>query len=136
MHGYALAIILMMMAPPALACESWTVERVVDGDTIRVITPWGRERVRLPAVDAPESPGRARCAEEARLAMEATAAVRRLLWGAETVCWTWTGDAYGKRRDRYGRILARVAVDGRDLGQTLIEMGLAQPWPRVREWCR
>ena len=32
------------------------------------------------------------------------------------------------RRDRYGRIVARIEIDGVDLGERLIARGLAQPW--------
>ncbi len=31
----------------------------------------------------------------------------------------------GWERDRYGRVLARCEVEGRDLGQTMVEMGWA-----------
>ncbi len=45
--------------------------------------------------------------------------------------------------DRYGRTLARVAVDGRDVGQVLVHEGLTLPWQdggaakeaRTRHWC-
>ncbi|MEO1905391.1 MAG: hypothetical protein ABGX08_00005, partial [Citromicrobium sp.] len=38
--------------------------------------------------------------------------------------------------DRYGRTLARLTVDGRDVGTVLVSMGLARPWRGRREgWC-
>jgi micrococcal nuclease len=40
------------------------------------------------------------------------------------------------RRDRYGRIVARIEVDGVDLGERLIARGLAQPWRgRKADFC-
>ncbi len=44
----------------------------------------------------------------------------------------------GRRaKDRYGRTLARVAVDGRDLGELLVGVGLARPYhgERRQSWC-
>ncbi len=32
------------------------------------------------------------------------------------------------RRDRYGRVVARIELDGRDLGEALIAQRLARPW--------
>ncbi|WP_163413843.1 thermonuclease family protein, partial [Escherichia coli] len=38
--------------------------------------------------------------------------------------------------DRYGRQLARVAVERRDVGETLIELGLVRRWDGWRKpWC-
>ncbi len=40
------------------------------------------------------------------------------------------------RTDRYGRTLARMEVDGQDLGVTLVNRNLARPWRGRREpWC-
>lgn len=36
-------------------------------------------------------------------------------------------------KDKYGRTLARVLVDGRDIGEILIEEGLARPSKGKRE---
>ncbi|WP_298966718.1 thermonuclease family protein [uncultured Roseibium sp.] len=39
-------------------------------------------------------------------------------------------------KDKYGRTLARVLVNGNDVSQILINEGLARPWRRHREpWC-
>lgn len=86
------------------------VSRAVDGDTIEL---GGGERVRYLLVDAPESAGQAECygAEAARL----NAA---LVEGAEVdldydrVC-----------EDDYGRLLAYVAVRGREINALLVERG-------------
>ncbi len=40
-------------------------------------------------------------------------------------------------KDRYGRTLATVSVDGQDVGEILIAEGLARPWTGHRQpWCR
>ncbi|WP_179504335.1 MULTISPECIES: thermonuclease family protein [unclassified Sphingomonas] len=105
---------------------------VHDGDTIRC----GAERVRLVNIDAPELAGSERCSR----------ASRRRLAGSRNP--SWCDYMLGERsrdalaalvdggtttiapvgRDRYGRILARVTVDGRDAGAYLIRHGLARPW--------
>jgi endonuclease YncB( thermonuclease family) len=105
---------------------------VHDGDTIRC----GIERVRLVNIDAPELKGSERC----------SAASRRRLTGSRNPA--WCDSALGERsrdalaalvargqtsiapvgRDRYGRLLARVMVNGRDAGAYLIGQGLARPW--------
>lgn len=105
---------------------------VHDGDTIRC----GIERVRLVNIDAPELAGSERC----------RAASRRRLAGSRNPA--WCDSALGERsrdalaalvargqtsiapvgRDRYGRLLARVLVNGRDAGAYLIGRGLARPW--------
>lgn len=41
------------------------------------------------------------------------------------------------RHDRYGQVVARVPVDGRDLGETVMDEGLAQAWRGRRgQWCK
>jgi micrococcal nuclease len=111
--------------------EGWyDVDRVVDGDTIRVFyTPAnvaGTEqarrksiRVRLIGVDAPEV---ARGDEPAEpYAAEATEFTRGFLSG-NRVCLQ-----FGPRRlDQYHRVLAYVFVDGAMLNEEIVRQGLAR----------
>ncbi len=111
----------LLLAAAAL-CLSPSVH---DGDTIRC----GRERVRIANIDAPELPGSPKCqdqrrayawcdyraGEAARLAM--VAAIAR-----GPVMITRLGT------DAYGRTLATVSVNGVDLGEALVSMGLARRW--------
>ncbi|PTR06474.1 MULTISPECIES: thermonuclease family protein [unclassified Novosphingobium] len=105
---------------------------VHDGDTIRC----GVERVRLVNIDAPELAGSERCSPKSR---------RRLARSRNPA---WCDYGLGKRsrdalaalvyhgittiqpvgRDRYGRLLARVMVNGQDAGAYLIARGLARRW--------
>ena len=90
------------------------VARVVDGDTLTLAEG---PTVRLLLVDAPESTGgRREC-----YGPEAGAALRALAEG-QPVTLTY-GEACA---DRYGRLLAYVAHEGRELNALLVERGLAR----------
>lgn len=121
----ALALFAALVAFPSLAA---TPVRVIDGDTIS----YGAERVRIENVDAPEMPGRAKCAVEARKALEAKAALERLVRSG-----TVTLVRNVKRpKDRYGRTLAVVLVDGKDVAPVLIAQGLVREWRgKSSSWC-
>lgn len=99
------------------------VNCVVDGDTIWV----NREKIRLEGFNAPEMNGA--CARERQLAVRARDELRRVLNGHP-----FTIERSGQ--DRYGRTLATVRVNGRDVGQDLIRKGLAHEWRGFKEnWC-
>ena len=104
---------------------------VVDGDTVTI---WCGgtvfERTRLTGYDTPEifSP---QCNSELWLGIRATFALKGALWSADRIVIQPTG------RDRYDRVLARMTVDGRSVGNTLIARGLARPYfgNRRAGWC-
>lgn len=141
--GLALAIGLATMPSPPAARSEPSVEaksdsarpratphlRVIDGDTVEDM---GADiTYRLVNIDTPETGPRARCAAERTLGDRATRQARTLISAADTVELRPTG-----RIDRYGRTIAFVLIDGRDLGETLIADGLARPWRGRREpWC-
>lgn len=103
--------------------------RVVDGDTLEDMA--ANVTYRVVNIDTPEAGQRARCSAERNLANRATQQVRTLLSRAAAVELQPTG-----RIDRYGRTIAFVLIDGRDLGEMLIAEGLARPWRGRREpWC-
>lgn len=110
---------------------------VTDGDTIRssvkLVCPLCNVTVRLNGIDTPESSYLAKCPKEKALGLEAKAFLQALFAGktefmARNVKW----DKYG------GRILAYVELDGKDVGQLLIDKGLAKPYtgsgPKP-DWC-
>jgi endonuclease YncB( thermonuclease family) len=114
-------LLALLIAFPAYAGE-W---HAIDGDTIT--TPAG-ERIRVMGVDTPEL--HARCPAEydaARAAQDFTQAA--LDRGPITMQPT--------RRDRYGRLLARVYVDGADLAGLLIRAGHGREYhgERRQPWC-
>jgi len=103
--------------------------RVIDGDTLEDT----RDEItyRVVNIDTPETGSRARCAAERELGNRATATVRTLIAETRRVDLRPTG-----RIDRYGRTIAYVVLDGRDMGEMLIAAGLARPWRGRREpWC-
>jgi len=98
--------------PPATAADGVRVVEVVDGDTIRVEVAGEQESVRLIGINAPE---RGEC-----LADEATDRLRDLIGGDAVELVTDRTD-----RDRYGRLLRHVEVDGVDVGAEVVRAGLA-----------
>lgn len=100
--------------------------RVIDGDTIDV----RGERVRILNIDTPERGKRARCSQERVLAERASRALRSRIQAARSMELERDG------RDRYGRTLARVYLDGDDVGEELIAGGYAVRWGNGRpDWC-
>jgi endonuclease YncB( thermonuclease family) len=103
--------------------------RVIDGDTLEDMA--ADVTYRIVNIDTPETGPRARCPAERALGDRATQQARGLIAAAGNVELRPTG-----RIDRYGRTIAFVLIDGRDLGETLIANGLARPWRGRREpWC-
>jgi endonuclease YncB( thermonuclease family) len=101
---------------------------IVDGDTV-----WLKGNyLRLRDFDTPE-PQTDICggAAEVALAKQASTRLRQLLNSNR-----WTVETFGK--DGTGnRILATIRIDGRDVGDILIEERLARRWPDGDEWwCR
>jgi len=99
--------------------------KVHDGDTIRC----GTERVRLLDIDAPELPGSPKC-EGYRAARawcdfdtgyKSRDALREFLAQGPV-------GLHRQGKDKYGRTLAVVEVNGQSAGQYLISLGLARPW--------
>lgn len=96
---------------------------ITDGDTIRI----GKERIRLMGFDTPEvfKPG---CTEEKALGDKATIRLGQLL-GSGNV----TIERHGL--DKYGRTLALIRVEGKDVGPILIKEGLARARKPKGGWC-
>lgn len=104
--------------PPPVAIEGreYQLERVVDGDTLLLAN---RARVRLIGVDTPETVQPGHPVEP---------------WGPEATAFTRAFTERGtvrlqldrERKDRYGRFLAYVWVDGRMLNEELLRAGLAR----------
>jgi endonuclease YncB( thermonuclease family) len=88
------------------------VVSVVDGDTVDVLLPGETRaiRIRLEGVDAPER------GEPFNAA--ATRSMRVMLFEK-------TARLEGRAVDRYGRLVARISIDGRDASMELAKSGLA-----------
>jgi micrococcal nuclease len=101
------------------ATAPWTVLEVLDGDTIRVARDRAVDTVRLLGVDTPETHHPTK--PVGCYGPEASAYTAARLTGREVVL---EGDVEG--RDRYGRRLAYVLVDGRRFNDELLELGYAR----------
>lgn len=96
------------------------VVRALDGDTVEVRLPGGgADTVRLLGVDTPETHHPSRPVE--CFGPEAARFTRRALEGRHV---TLEDDV--ERRDRYGRRLAYVHVDGRRFNDELLRLGYAR----------
>ena len=99
---------------------------VVDGDTIWL----GGQRIRVADIDAPETHP-PRCNAEAELGNRATQRLRQLLNGGAISL-----QPVDRDEDQYGRKLRVVLVDGRSVGDTLVDEGLARYYGSGRRaWC-
>lgn len=104
---------------------------VTDGDTVRLWCPArGIEKARLTGFDTPEvfSP---KCASELARGTAATWKLRWLLLTAKKVSILRQG------RDRYGRTLAAVTIDGVPLRSLMISSGHARAYSGGKRggWC-
>jgi len=90
--------------------------RVIDGETLR----YGRERIRILGIDAPET-DRAGCDAERQLAAMATTTLTDIIIGKRLEV-----ERHGK--DRFGRTLAYIRIGGADVGEMLILANVAVRW--------
>ena len=99
---------------------------VVDGDTLWL----GGQKIRMADIDAPET-HEPRCAQEQALGDRATRRLRELLnKGAVSL------QPIDRDEDKYGRKLRIVLVDGRSVGERLVDEGLARRYAGGRRpWC-
>jgi endonuclease YncB( thermonuclease family) len=112
----------------AVLVEDIGAVRVIDGDTIR----YRGDRIRIADINTPEV-SRPACASEAELGARATERMEELLAAGP---FTLLPSADGRDEDVYGRKLRIVARDGRSLGSTLVEEGLAHEWRGYKQsWC-
>jgi micrococcal nuclease len=107
---------------------SGRLARVTDGDTFRLDSG---ERIRIAGIDAPETHrDQAKCAGEVVLGLRAKDRATALLAGRDV-----TFHRVGRS---YNRTVAKVVLDGHDLGAALVQRGIAAWWPRGRprpNWC-
>lgn len=110
----------MAAQAPGAASISVSVVHVVDGDTIVVAGPTGgRETVRVLGINTPETVDPRRGVQ--CFGPEASAYTKARLTGRTVQLHTDT-----ETRDRYGRLLARVMLDGESYALELLRLGLAR----------
>lgn len=97
---------------------------VADGKTIRV---WG-QKVTIAGIDVPDIQG-ARCPEERIRGIGAAVRLAALLNGGKVT----VGGAF---HDDYGREVRKVKVDGDDVGNAMIDAGVAREYDGTKQdWC-
>ena len=100
--------------------QTYKVLKVVDGDTIQIDYNGTKEKVRLIGIDTPESvhPDEAKNNENGKIASEYT---KKLLTDKSVSL-----ELDVQERDKYGRILAYVYLDGEMVNKKLLADGYAQ----------
>ena len=116
----------------------WKINRVVDGDTVEVATPWTPDplpkkmSIRVFGVDTPEKGFRAKCESEAKRGEAATKFTKDLLASGKKI------QVEIKEWDKFGgRVLGDVLVDGKSLRAALIANGYAREYygDAKKSWC-
>lgn len=110
--------IFLFFILPLRAQETHQVKRVVDGDTFVLDSG---ERVRMIGINTPE--------EGFYFYTEATDKLKELIDG-KTV--TLIADPLSSNKDRFGRLLRYVFVNGEDINLKMIESGLAEYYDKFR----
>jgi micrococcal nuclease len=150
-------MMVFLLPQPTLAVQRAVVEKVVDGDTLRVRLPQGKKlTVRILGIDCPETHRNDKCEKDARRGRptceqqipwgrKATQAARGLIAGKEVILQCpgeCTNGGYG-RALRYvhvvdGKLLGRK--NGYDFGLEMVREGLCrasrfkQGHPRFRKY--
>lgn len=103
----------------------------VDGDTLRYTLNEQTVTVRVMGVDTPELKGE--CEAEIKQAKQAKAFVKNLLRHASTLTLT----QIDRDKDKYGRLLRQVKIDGARLDKALIKahLGRAYHGGKRKSWC-
>lgn len=119
------------LAPP----QSAQVERVVDGDTVKVVLGATNETIRIIGIDTPETVHPSKPVE--CFGLEASSRLKELLDGRPIRLQSNPAED----RDRYGRLLRYLELDGEDIGARMIRDGYAYsykqyPHARLAEYNR
>lgn len=111
---------LLLAVTSAFAGQfSARVVGVIDGDTIDVLAAGNEQiRIRISGIDAPE--------RRQAFGQVAKRKMSDLVMGKVVL-------VEGAKRDRYGRLIGKVIVDGDDAGLSLIRSGLAWHYKRYQK---
>ena len=88
----------------------WIVTKVHDGDTLWAVQGKERVKVRLAGIDAPES--------DQKRGKEARDFLAGMVLGKEV-------ELEGAGKDRYGRMVAKVRCEGKDVNMEMVKAGMA-----------
>lgn len=103
----------------------------IDGDTLRYKKNGQTFTVRVMGVDTPEIKGQ--CQAEIKKAQQAKVFTKNLLRNASTLTLT----QLDKNKDKYGRLLRQVKIDGQRLDKALIKAKLGREYygGKRKSWC-
>ena len=96
-----------------------------DGDTCYLK---GGDSIRLTGINAPEIKGK--CEKEIQIAIKARDYINDLINKAKYVEVSTVG------KDKYGRQLGSIYIDGQQIQEKLIDMELAVIYPKRKDWCK
>ena len=102
-----------------------TVTQVVDGDTLRS----GQLKIRVHGIDAPERKQRCKTAagKDWDCGVAATSAMENIIQGSSKLRCSLVDV------DRYGRLIMRCLAGDTDIGEALVEQGLAMAYRRYSQ---
>ncbi|MFV1980277.1 MAG: thermonuclease family protein [Rhodothermia bacterium] len=110
------ALALWVALTPVLAITlEGRVVKIADGDTLTMLVDGQRERIRLSDIDTPE--------RKQPFGMRAKQALAEMTFGKTISVSTTT-------RDRYGRVIGQITVDGVDVNAELVRLGYAWVYRR------
>lgn len=123
--------------PSMGAKHSTKILRVIDGDTVKISAPWLPDplpkemSVRLNNIDSPEKGHRAECQSEQELSAKATEFTKAKVKESKKQ------EVIIYKLEKYGRLLADVVLDGKNLSKMLIDNKLARPYygGKKESWC-
>lgn len=107
-------------APEAIPAGSYKVLKITDGDTIQLEIDGEIEKIRLIGIDAPETAFTQEC-----FGKEATAYLKQLLTDQVVEI---EFDPTQAERDKYGRLLLYIFLDGVNINQAMIAQGYAHEY--------
>lgn len=96
-----------------------TLDRDVDGDTIKVFYNGKKTTVRMLLIDTPEDVKKNTCIQP--YSLEAAQRTKKLVSSGKL-----TLEFDGNKTDKYGRLLAYVFVDGKSVQEDLLKNGYAR----------
>ena len=122
----------LLLAPSLALAEAATVVHVVDGDTLYVAMSGATVKVRVAHLDTPEVGEKALCEAERVKGEAASAHAKALMPVGAVVDIRPTG-----QREKWGRLLADVWIEGVDLAADLKARGLGVAYEgRTKpDWC-
>lgn len=105
-----------------------TMLRAIDGDTFELSIDVGfnihlTETIRLLGVDTPEIHGVKKNTKEYKEGIRSKEFVESILTGK-----TFFVETHKDKKEKYGRWLANILVDGKDLARMLLDSGLAKEY--------